>query len=261
MLADLARRLWSARLEGGAIPVAVGDALGGLEDAYAVQREIAELAGMVRGGWKVGATSQAAQQLLNTPEPATAPMFEPLCYQSPAEVAIHEGRFASAESEFAFRFCHDLPARDEVYSRTEVLDAVGTLCPSIEIVSCRYEGGFQGLGGVRLISDMTANLAWTHGPETTDWRGRDLTTHRVVLKRNGAVAAEGTGAQVLGDPLNVLEWTANHLSRLGYGIAADEVITTGTCTGVTPVAAGDLLVADFGDLGSAEVRFVPAVNV
>ncbi len=258
MLADLARRLWRARLEGGAIPVAAGDILGGPEDAYAVQREIAELAGMVRAGWKVGATSQAAQQLLNMPEPATAPMFAPLCYRSPTEVAIHEGRFASVESEFAFSFSGDLPARDEAYSRAEVLDAVGTLCPSIEIVSCRYEGGFQGLGGLRLISDMTANLAWTHGPETTDWRGRDLTTHPVVLKRNGAVVAEGTGAQVLGDPLNVLEWTANHLSRLGDGITAGEVISTGTCTGVTSVSAGDTLVADFGDLGAAEVRFVAA---
>lgn len=258
MLADLARRLWSARLEGCVVPVDAGDILTGSEDAYAVQREIAELAGMVRAGWKVGATSQAAQQLLDASEPATAPMFAPLCSESPTEVAIYEGCHSSVESEFAFRFCRDLPARDAAYSRAEVLDAVGTLCPSIEIVSCRYAGGFRGIGALRLISDMTANLAWTHGPETSDWRGRDLTTHRVRLRRNGAVVAEGAGAHVLGDPLNVLEWTANHLSRLGDGIAAGEVVTTGTCTGVTPVAAGETLVADFGNLGSAEVRFVAA---
>ena len=71
---------------------------------------------------------------------------------------------------------------------------------------------------------------------------------------NGAFVVEGVGANALGDPLNVLEWTANHLSALGDAILAGEIITTGTCTGVTPVSAGDIAVADFGDLGRVEVR-------
>ncbi len=66
--------------------------------------------------------------------------------------------------------------------------------------------------------------------------------------------AEGVGANALGDPLNVLEWTANHLSALGDGIKAGEVVSTGTCTGVTPIAAGETLIADFGTLGRVEVR-------
>ena len=40
------------------------------------------------------------------------------------------------------------------------------------------------------------------------------------------------------------------------GIKAGEVVSTGTCTGVTPIAPGQTLVADFGDLGRVEVRFI-----
>ncbi len=75
---------------------------------------------------------------------------------------------------------------------------------------------------------------------------------------DGEAVADGVGANALGDPLNVLEWTANHLSALGDGIRAGEVVSTGTCTGLTPIAPGETLVADFGDLGRVEVRFVAA---
>ncbi len=33
------------------------------------------------------------------------------------------------------------------------------------------------------------------------------------------------------------------------------MVSTGTCTGVVPVAPGDVLIADFADLGEVEVRF------
>ena len=252
---NLARRLWAARTGGGTVPLAAGDVLIGADDAYAVQREIAALAGLPRAGWKVATTSEAAQRLLGVPEPVTAPMFEPHCFESPAALAIFEGQSASVEAEFAFRFDRPLPRRDTAYSCAEVLAAVGALIPAIEVVACRFEGGFAGLGGARLIADMAANLAWVRGAETGDWRGRDLRPHPVVLSKNGKIVAEGNGARVLGDPLNVLEWTANHLSGLGDGIGAGEVVSTGTCTGVVPVAPGDVLIADFADLGEVEVRF------
>ncbi len=251
----LAQRLWAARTGGGTVPLAAGDVLTGAEDAYAVQRASAALAGLPRAGWKVATTSAAAQRLLDTPEPATAPMFQPLCFESPAEIAIFEGQSTSVESEFAVRFDRPLPPRDTAYSRAEVLAAVGALFAAIEVVACRFAGGFAGLGGVRLIADMAANLAWVRGAETSDWRGRDLRSHPVVLSKNGETVAEGNGAQVLGDPLNVMEWTANHLSGLGDGISAGEVVSTGTCTGVVPVAPGDTLIANFADLGEVEVRF------
>ena len=215
------------------------------------------MAALPRGGWKVGATSAAAQRLLGTDAPATAPMFAAHCLDSPAEIAVFEDQDASIESEFAFRFARDLPPRKTSYDRDEVLSAVAAIIPAVEIVGCRFEGGFDDLGAVRLVADMTGNTEWVKGREHVDWRVMDLKYHPVRLFRDGEPVAEGVGGNALGDPLAVLEWTANHLSALGDGIKAGEVVSTGTCTGLTPVAPDETFVADFEELGRIEVRFVP----
>lgn len=254
----LARDLWCARTEGHVVPRAAADAVASVAAAYDVQRRVTALAGRRRVGWKVGATSQAAQTLLGVSEPATAPMLAPDCHLSPADVGVFDGQSVSLECELAFRFASGLPARLEPYGRAEVLAAVGSVLPAIEVVGCRFEGGFAGLGGIRLIADMAAHTAWVRGAEHDDWRRFDLPRHAVWLVHDGKTVAEGIGANVLGDPLRVLEWTANHLSRLGDGLAAGEVVSTGTLTGVTPVRLGNSLLADFGELGRVEIRLVAA---
>ncbi|PZC47829.1 MAG: 2-keto-4-pentenoate hydratase [Chloroflexi bacterium] len=255
---QVAGTLWEARTFGGLAGRDAADGLHSTDNAYQVQWRIETLAEMPRVGWKVGATSKVAQDLLGTDGPATAPMFTPFCHQSPAEVAIFTNHHINIESEFAFRFGRSLPPRQDAYTREEVLEAVDVLVPAIEIVGCRFEGGFAGIGPVRLIADMVAHAGFVSGPDVAGWREMDVKALAVRLSKNGVFVAEGTGASVLGDPLYVLEWTANHLSQLGQGIAAGEVITTGTCTGLTPAAPGDHFVADFGTLGQVELRITGA---
>lgn len=255
---ELARALWRARTGGGVIARAAADDIASTAAAYDVQRRVVALAGLQRSGWKVGATSEAAQRLLAVGEPATAPMFAADCHNSPADIAVFAGHRASVECELAFRFTIALPPRKEAYGRAQVLAAVGAVLPAIEVVGCRFEGGFPGIGSARLIADMVANTAWVRGPERADWRRFDLKRHAVRLIHAGRTVADGVGANALGDPLSVLEWTANHLSALGDGIAAGEVVSTGTLTGVTAVKPGDRMLADFGELGRVEARFVAA---
>ncbi len=207
-----------------------------------------------RFGWKVGATSEAAQRSLDADGPVTAPMHTPFCFGSPAVVNVFPGQSAGVECEFAFRFSRGLPARSAAYDLDEVLEAVGSVLPAIEAVGGRFEDGLSGIGQLRLIADMSAHTAFVHGPERADWRAMDAKTHRVRLYRNDAPAAEGVGANALGDPLLVLLWTANHLSRRGESIEAGQVVTTGTCTGITPASHADRLTADFGTLGQVEVE-------
>ena len=71
---------------------------------------------------------------------------------------------------------------------------------------------------------MVAHAAFVAGPDAVGWRDLDVKSLGARLFKNGAFVAEGIGANVLGDPLYALEWTANHLSGLGLGIAAGEVV-------------------------------------
>ena len=254
---EIANLLWKARSLGGLVSIAVASEIESIEAAYRVQGKIEALADMPRCGWKVGATSKEAQRVLDIDGPATAPMSVPTCFQSPANVAVFPGQSASVESEFAFRFARDLPKRPTPYSLYEVMDAVDALLPAIEIVGGRFEGGFNRIGPIRLIADMVAHTAFVSGQDVTNWRGIDLKSHSVSLFRNGEQVGKGMGSLVLGDPLLVLHWTANHLLNRGESIKAGQIVTTGTCTGITPVADDDFFIADFGALGKVEVKIVP----
>ena len=93
------------------------------------------------------------------------------------------------------------------------------------------------------------------GKPVSDWLGLELSKHGVRLSVAGKVKAEGSGANVLGDPMNVLDWAVNHLSGRGIAIEPGQLISTGTTTGIAYIAPGETAIADFGTLGSVEIRF------
>jgi 2-keto-4-pentenoate hydratase len=255
-ISELAVVLWEARNSGVPVPRTAGDILNSIDEAYQVQREIVSLANLRSIGWKVGATSKAVQRVVGTDEPATAMMFEDHCFENGSSIAIFETFNIGIESEFAYRFSHDLPTRNTPYDRDEVLAAVATVIPAMEVVGCRFEGGFKNMGAVFLTADMVANSEWVSGDEHEGWHQMNFGDYPVRLYKDDKQVAEGVGSNALGDPLNVLVWTANHLSRLGDGIKEGEVVSTGTCTGVIPISPGQTFVADFGNLGRVEARFV-----
>ena len=83
----------------------------------------------------------------------------------------------------------------------------------------------------------------------------DFGTQSVRAVNNGAVAAEGTGANVLGDPRIALTWLANHLAQRGIGLKAGDIITTGTCITPPTIAPGDRVVAEFDGLDRMTIAF------
>ena len=73
---------------------------------------------------------------------------------------------------------------------------------------------------------------------------------------NDTKIVDGIGSEVLGSPFNVLEWSINHLSKYKKTINKGDIITTGTCTGITPVLPGDNIIADFYELGKIKLNIV-----
>ena len=161
---------------------------------------------------------------------------------------------AVAEIEFAFRMGRDIAPRPSAFSVEEILAAVATLHVAIEIPDSRYED-FAQVGAPQLIADNAcAKYFIAAEASTADWRSMDLSTHRVVGRIEGGIEREGSGASVLGDPRIALTWLANELSRLGITLQKGQTVTTGTCTTPLAIRAGDLVIADFGSLGTATVR-------
>jgi 2-keto-4-pentenoate hydratase len=226
-------------------------------EGYAVQKEIVRLSGQKIVGWKIAATSLAGQRHIGVDGPLAAALLANRVVQqsSPVPVFSMAGNIMNvAEAEFAFRLARPLPRRDIRYSTDEVLAAVESLHPAIEVPDSRYNE-FARVGAPQLIADMACACWFALGPATSAaWRARDLAAHPVTAYLNDKPVASGTGANVLGDPRAALTWIANELSTFSDGIEAGQFVTTGTCVVPPAVASGDTFKADFGEFGSVEVR-------
>ena len=131
---------------------------------------------------------------------------------------MHGNEMRVAEPEFCFRMARDLPPRPSPYSVAEVLDAVATLHPAIEIPDSRF-ADFVGAGEAQLIADNACAHLFVLGAATAaDWRARDLVEEKPVITMRGQTFV-GHGKNVLGDPRVALAWLANELRELGITLA------------------------------------------
>jgi 2-keto-4-pentenoate hydratase len=86
------------------------------------------------------------------------------------------------------------------------------------------------------------------------WRNLDLAEFVVHGMKNNALAESGVGANVLGDPRIALTWLVNELSHFGTAVKKDQVVITGTCVKPVPIAVGDRIEGDFGELGGIRIQ-------
>jgi 2-keto-4-pentenoate hydratase len=227
-------------------------------EAYAVQSLIEPRSAKPVFGWKIAATSRAGQIHIGIDGPIAGRLLAEQVFAAGVELPFGANRLKVAEAEFVFRFARDLPPRAVPHDVDEVIAAVASLHPGIEIPDCRLVD-YARVGAFQLIADNACAHQFVLGPPTAaDWRAMDLAAHTVHATVAGKLERDGTGANVLGDPRLALTWLANELSGLGVPLRAGQVVTTGTCTTPLPIAAGDGVSADFGGLGAIGVRFSTA---
>jgi 2-keto-4-pentenoate hydratase len=223
-------------------------------EGYAVQ---AALAGHSSGklfGWKIAATSKAGQKHINVSGPLAGRILADTVIADGGTASMRGNEMRVGEAEFAFRLARELRPRPNPYSLQEVLGAVGTLHPAIEIPDSRFSD-FVSAGEAQLIADNAcAHLFVLGDPTSADWRACDLVEERPVITLCGRQHI-GHGKNVLGDPRVALAWCVNELRALGITLRQGEVVTTGTCCAPLPIQAGDLFAADFGALGTVSVGF------
>jgi len=256
-ITEAAELLWGAWMKGNlldALPARCRPVT--IEEGYQVQAEIARLSGQAQFGWKIAATSKAGQTHIGVDGPVAGHLLSGRVFSAPARVPFQPNQMHVAEAEFAFRFGVDLPPRPTPYSRQEVLQAVSSLHPAIEIPDSRYME-FAKVGAAQLIADNACAHYFVLGDAVSvPWREIDLAEYPVMGTVTGKLRREGKGANVLGDPRLALLWLVNELSRLNIGIKANQVVTTGTCVIPLEVNAGDHVIADFGRLGTVETWLV-----
>ena len=221
-------------------------------DGYAIQAAMVSHFAGTPVGWKIAATSEAGQKHINVGGPLAGRIFAERMIPDGGTAPMAGNEMRVGEPEFAFRMGRDLTPRRVPYSVDEVLAAVDTLHPAIELPDSRF-ADFVAAGEAQLIADQACAHLFVLGPATdADWRSVDLVEHRPVVMLRGRRFV-GHGKNVLGDPRVALTWLANELRGLGVALKAGEVVTTGTCHPPLPIVAGDRFEADFGVFGKVSV--------
>ncbi len=244
---------WRAGTKCEAMPQALRPA--DRREAYAMQALLERASFAPLFGWKIAATSKAGQAHIAVDGPLAGRLLAERVLPDGATISLAGNLMRVVEVEFAFRMASDLPPRETPYTRDEVLAAVASLHPALEIPDSRF-ADFAIAGYVQLVADNACAHEFVLGESTgADWRGIDLSAFRPAARMPGRDDQHGLGANVLGDPRTALAWLVNELSGLGVTLKAGEVVTTGTCVTPIAIAPGDRIDADFGELGRVAVSF------
>jgi 2-keto-4-pentenoate hydratase len=225
-------------------------------EGYAVQAHLQSLTAAPLYGWKIAATSINGQHHIGVDGPLAGRILAERVIVDGGDFVLGTSLMRVAELEFAFRMAIDLVPRATPYTQDEVLSAVATLHPAIELPDSRF-AHFETAGVAQLVADNACAHYFVLGPAADDsWRMLDLAAHPGKAFRNGALAEEGVGANVLGDPRIALTWLVNELSTHGMTLRGGQVVTTGTCLKPVVIAKGQTIEGDLGPLGRVSVRIV-----
>jgi 2-keto-4-pentenoate hydratase len=225
------------------------------EEGYAIQARLERRSAKPLFGWKIAATSKAGHAHIGVDGPLAGRLLAERVLPDGGAAPLGANHMRVAEVEFAFRMGRDLPPRPTPYDVDEVLAAVDTLHPAIEIPDSRYDD-YASVGAPQLIADNACAHLFVLGPAAPGpWRSIDLARHKALGRVEGRFEREGSGANVLEDPRLALAWLANELSGLGLTLAKGQVVTTGTCVKPLEIEAGDRVLADLGAFGQVRLRF------
>ena len=244
--AEAAARLLAARRDPNGRLAHLPEALRPADRAacYAVQAKAAE--GVAIGGWKVGSGGP------NKPC-FCAPM--PAAGVKPSPASLGRGRLRGVEAEVAFQIGHDLPPRATPYSRNEIVAALATAHPVIEIL----ESAFADPDLVDFDSNLADSMlhgGFVYGPGRADWHELDYPNLTVTQSIDDATM-QRTGNPA-GDMIRLVEWLANEGSHWAGGLRAGQIVTCGSWTGKTLAPAGAKVQVHFPGLGDAFATFGPA---
>jgi 2-keto-4-pentenoate hydratase len=219
-----------------------------LEEAYALQ-DIVAMAFAPLGGWKIGA-----------PAPDATPLFSamPLWggYAHTGQTISHfYRRLRGIEAEIAFCLAHDLPPRRNPYTRDEVVAAIASVHPAIELVESAFADPDKA-DRFSVIGDLQSNGGLAVGPPCADWRAIDLSQETVAVYVDGEVRFDAPGANSAGpDLLRLLVWLANQGSVRTGGLRRGDWITTGSWSGKTFAMPGQTARVSFTHIGELRIRF------
>ena len=215
-----------------------------LEEAYFIQDAMVDALGKA-DGWKVGAPSPEAP-------PRYAPM--PFILAPGGQVGSQYRRMRGVEAEIAFLIGKDLPPREQPYTREEVVDAIASCHPAIELLESALLDP-DAADRLTAIADLQSNGGFIPGDAVPGWQSFDFASLGAQMNVDGFVRVTGGKNSAGSDMVRLVQWLANEAQERTGGLQAGQWITTGSWTGKILTESDSVATARFPAFGEVSVRF------
>ena len=227
--------------------------------AYAVQGILVERLQALRGtsccGYKIALTTPAMRRMVGFHDSISGRLLADRVL--PSGATIHASDFGRLliEFEIAFQLGADLPPRREPWSREAILPYVACAFPALEVADDRH-ADYDALGSS--ILTLAADNAWNEGlvlgAPVDGLTAGDLLAATGVASIDGREVGRGTGADVLGHPLDALGWLAEHLQERNLSLKAGDLVTTGSLVTSKFPAPGTEVSFEVSGIGSVSLQ-------
>lgn len=231
-----------------------------MDDAYAIQsawvaRKIASGDSVI--GYKIGLTSRAMQRAMKIDTPDFGVLLKSMWFDNRSTIAA--SRFTDPRIEVELAFVLNKRLSGDALTVDQVLDATDYILPSLELIAARSYRVDPKTGYTRTVMDTISDNAGNGAIVVGDQRFRpheiDLRWSAGILYKNGIVEETGVAAAVLDHPANGICWVAKRFAPHGVALEPGQIILSGSFTAPVPVKAGDIVRADYGNLGVIECSF------
>lgn len=227
-----------------------------IEEAYAVQGEGVALrveGGDTVVGVKLGFTSKAKAIQMGVSDVIIGVITEEMRIVDGDSINASRLIHPRIEPEVAFRLGADIDPTDPDDDR---LLASLEVAPALEIIDSRYRDFRFSLEDV--VADNTSAAGFVLGgwrPFEHEDKRLDIADQQVTLSIDGQVAATGSTADILGDPIRALQAVKRMARRYGLALPAGSIVLAGAATAAVPLPAtvGSCVMATVTDLGDVSV--------
>ena len=225
-------------------------------EAYQIQDQLTQL--KLQDGHeifapKLGLTSPAKMKQMNVDDPIYGYVFNYMVVENEGSFSVKDYIHARVEPEISLVMKNEL--KGPGITIEDVKENIDYVVSSLEILDSRY------IDYKFTHSDVIADNTSARGAVYSETRVHldevDLINEKAQLKINGEVKAEGTGAAVLGNPLETIVFLANELGAKGQAVPAGVPIMTGGMTSAIAIKADDLIEVDYSTLGKISVQATP----
>jgi len=187
-------------------------------------------------GFKAALTSRPAQQRFGTRAPILGILLAGMIRRQGEPLPSVLGAIPVIEADLMVRVGDPSLVRAE--TRAQALAGLDAVFPFLEIPDLTYAPGLE-LSAPALIAINAGARSGVLGAPialdgTGDWVGR-LAEFRVSLSRDAELLGEGTGAALLGHPLDAVLWLCEALRAEGIRLERGQLLSLGSLTRPFPL--------------------------